>query len=85
MLVALSYGLGSALVLYLLMLGGRRVIDPLKRKVPQIQAAMGAVMILFGVGMFANLDLKFQNAIADRLGRLRGCAPQREIDCSNIL
>lgn len=64
LLVALSYGLGSALVLYLLMLGGRRVIEPLKRKVPQIQAAMGAVMIIFGIGMFANLDLRFQNAIA---------------------
>jgi len=64
LLVALSYGAGSALVLYLLMLGGRRAIDPIKRKVPQIQAAMGAVMIVFGIGMFANLDLKFQNAIA---------------------
>lgn len=64
LLVALSYGIGSAVVLYLLMLGGRKVIDPLKKKVPQIQAAMGAVMILFGIGMFANLDLKFQNAIA---------------------
>jgi len=67
LLVALSYGIGSALVLYLLMIGGRRAIDPLKKKVPQIQAAMGAVMILFGIGMFANLDLKFQNAIASDL------------------
>ena len=67
LLVALSYGLGSAMVLYLLMLGGRKAIDPLKKKVPQIQAAMGAVMILFGIGMFANLDLKFQNAIASDL------------------
>jgi len=64
LLVALSYGLGSAAVLYLLMIGGRKAIDPLKKKVPQIQAAMGAVMILFGIGMFANLDLKFQNSIA---------------------
>jgi cytochrome c biogenesis protein CcdA/thiol-disulfide isomerase/thioredoxin len=64
LLVAFSYGLGSALVLYLLMLGGRRLIEPLKRKVPQIQAAMGAVMIDFGIGMFADLDLKFQNSIA---------------------
>lgn len=64
LLVALSYGLGSALVLYLLMLGGRRVIDPLKKRVPSIQAAMGAVMIVFAIGMFADLDLKFQNAIA---------------------
>jgi cytochrome c biogenesis protein CcdA/thiol-disulfide isomerase/thioredoxin len=67
LLVAFAYGLGSGAVLYLLMLGGRKAIDPLKKKVPQIQAAMGAMMILFGIGMFANLDLKFQNAIASDL------------------
>ncbi len=64
LLVAFSYGLGSALVLYLLMLGGRRLVDPLKKRVPRIQAAMGLLMIIFGIGMFADLDLKFQNRIA---------------------
>ena len=65
--VALAYGLGSALVLYLLMLGGRRLTKPLSARVPQLQAAMGAVMIVFAIAMFGQFDLKFQNAIADDL------------------
>lgn len=65
--VALSYGLGSALVLYLLMLGGRRLTKPLSARVPQLQAAMGAVMIVFAIAMFGQVDLKFQNMIADDL------------------
>lgn len=65
--VAFTYGIGSALVLYLLMLGGRRLTKPLSARVPQLQAAMGAVMIVFAVAMFGQFDLKFQNAIADDL------------------
>jgi len=65
--VAFAYGLGSALVLYLLMLGGRRLTKPLSERIPQLQAAMGAVMIVFAIAMFGQLDLKFQNAIADDL------------------
>ena len=82
LLVAFAYGLGSAAVLYLLMLGGRKAIDPLKKKVPQIQAAMGAVMILFGIGMFANLDLKFQNAIASDLPAFL-VNPTKSLESSN--
>jgi len=43
--VAFAYGLGSALVLYLLMIGGRRLTAPLGRQTPRLQAAMGAVMV----------------------------------------
>ncbi|MGA7398089.1 MAG: cytochrome c biogenesis protein CcdA, partial [Solirubrobacterales bacterium] len=65
--VALAYGIGSAAVLYLLMLGGRRLVKPLSRHIPQLQAAMGGVMIVFAVAMFGQYDLKFQNAIASDL------------------
>lgn len=65
--VALSYGIGSALVLYLLMLGGRRLTKPLSKRVPQLQAAMGALMIVFAFLMLGQYDLKFQNRIADDL------------------
>lgn len=65
--VALSYGLGSALVLYLLMLGGRRLTEPLSRRTPWLQGAMGAVMIVFALAMFGQYDIKFQNRIADDL------------------
>lgn len=64
--VALSYGIGSALVLYLLMLGGRRLTKPLEAG-PQLQAAMGALMIVFAFLMLGQYDLKFQNRIADDL------------------
>src|SRR6478672_7353686 len=43
---ALSYGIGSAAVLYLLMLGGRRLAAPLARRGPTLQIAMGAVMVV---------------------------------------
>ncbi|MFN8141148.1 MAG: cytochrome c biogenesis protein DipZ [Solirubrobacterales bacterium] len=65
--IAFAYALGSALVLYLLMLGGRRLITPLTKRVGWFQAAMGIVMIVFGIGMAAQWDLKFQNWIADDL------------------
>jgi cytochrome c biogenesis protein CcdA/thiol-disulfide isomerase/thioredoxin len=65
--VALSYGLGSALVLYFLMLGGRRAIAPLARRGIAFQVAMGALMVLVGLAMLGNYDIRFQNAIASDL------------------
>jgi cytochrome c biogenesis protein CcdA/thiol-disulfide isomerase/thioredoxin len=62
--VALAYGLGSAVVLYALMIGGRRVLRPLARRGGAFQIAMGAVMVLFALGMLGNYDLKFENRIA---------------------
>jgi len=65
--VALSYGLGSAVVLYFLMLGGRRVIAPLARRGTGFQVAMGAVMVVVALAMLGNYDIRFQNAIAKDL------------------
>ena len=65
--VALAYAVGSGAVLYLLMLGGRRLVDRVKPYRPWIQAATGAAMVLVALAMTANLDLEFQNAIADDL------------------
>jgi len=65
--VALSYGLGSAVVLYFLMLGGRRVIAPLARRGSGFQVAMGAVMVVVALAMLGNYDVKFQNRIAGSL------------------
>jgi cytochrome c biogenesis protein CcdA/thiol-disulfide isomerase/thioredoxin len=62
--VALSYGLGSAVVLYFLMLGGRKVIAPLARRGPGLQIAVGAVMVVFALAMLGNYDIRFQNRIA---------------------
>jgi cytochrome c biogenesis protein CcdA/thiol-disulfide isomerase/thioredoxin len=65
--VALSYGIGSAVVLYFLMLGGRRVIAPLARRGTGLQVAMGAVMVFVALAMLGNYDIKFQNQIASSL------------------
>ncbi len=65
--VAFSYGLGSALVLYCLMLGGRRLVAPLARRGGGLQVAMGAVMVVVALAMAGNYDIKFQNKIASSL------------------
>jgi len=65
--VALSYGIGSALVLYFLMLGGRRVVAPLARRGAGLQIAMGAVMVVVALAMLQSYDIRFQNKIASDL------------------
>ncbi len=65
--VALAYGLGSAAVLYALMIGGRAVSDRLGAYRAQIQVGLGVVMIAVAGVMLANLDLRFQNAVANDL------------------
>ncbi|MGH2923374.1 MAG: cytochrome c biogenesis protein DipZ [Solirubrobacterales bacterium] len=65
--IALSYAVGSALVLYALLLGGRRLADRLAPIRGRVQAALGAVMIAVAGLMAADLDIRFQTAIADDL------------------
>jgi cytochrome c biogenesis protein CcdA/thiol-disulfide isomerase/thioredoxin len=65
--VALSYGIGSAVVLYFLMLGGRRAVAPLARRGAGLQVAMGAVMVVVALAMLGNYDVRFQNTIASDL------------------
>jgi cytochrome c biogenesis protein CcdA/thiol-disulfide isomerase/thioredoxin len=65
--VALSYGIGSAAVLYFLMLGGRRLVAPLARRGGGLQVAMGAVMVVVALAMWGNYDVRFQNKIASSL------------------
>lgn len=62
--VALAYGLGSAVTFYALMLGGRKLITPLLKRSNVLQPLIGAVMIFVAIAMFANLDTRFQTAIA---------------------
>jgi cytochrome c biogenesis protein CcdA/thiol-disulfide isomerase/thioredoxin len=65
--VALSYGIGSAVVLYFLMLGGRRLTAPLARRGNGLQVGMGAVMVVVALAMLGNYDVRFQNNIASSL------------------
>ena len=71
--VALSYAIGSAAVLYALMLGGRRLSAPLARRGAGLQIATGAVMVVVAVAMLAEYDIRFQNAVA------RTCPPSSSI------
>ncbi len=65
--VALSYAIGSALVLYALLLGGRRLADRLAPIRGQVQVVMGALMICVAVLIATEADTRFQTAIADDL------------------
>ena len=46
------------------MLGGRRLTRRLSSRSGRFQQALGAVMVVVAVLMLANLDVRFQNAIA---------------------
>jgi cytochrome c biogenesis protein CcdA/thiol-disulfide isomerase/thioredoxin len=67
--VGLAYSLGSSAVLLVLALGGRALADRVRRagRGPNLQRALGAVMVLTAVAMAAELDVRFQSAIADQL------------------
>ena len=64
LLVAFAYAIGSAAVLYAILIFGRRFTDRLKGHQRQIQVATGAVMVAAAFLMTFNLDVRFQNQIA---------------------
>ncbi len=63
--VGLAYALGSAAVLFVLALFGRRVTRRVRG--PALSRTLGAVMVLTAVAMAFQLDIRFQTAIADEL------------------
>jgi len=65
--VAFAYAAGSGLVLYALMLGGRKLASRLRTWQAQVQLAIGALMVGTAALMAAELDIRFQTAIADDL------------------
>ncbi|HEX8074929.1 MAG TPA: cytochrome c biogenesis protein DipZ [Thermoleophilaceae bacterium] len=64
---AFAYGIGSALALYVLMRAGRRLTARLAARSMRFQQALGAVMVAVAVLMLANVDMRFQTAIASDL------------------
>jgi cytochrome c biogenesis protein CcdA/thiol-disulfide isomerase/thioredoxin len=64
--VAVAYAAGSAAVLLVVALGGRHVLARVRSgpRGPVVQRAFGAIMVLTAVLMFANLDIRFQSALA---------------------
>ena len=64
--VALAYAIGLSAVLLLYALGGRVVLDRVRRSVRGhiVERTLGAVLILTGVAMAANLDVRFEELLA---------------------
>ncbi len=73
--VIVAYALGSAIVLYALMLGGRKLTSRIARRSGTFQQAMGLVMVIIAFAMWQNYDTKFQsNVIAGLPSWLRNPA-----------
>jgi cytochrome c biogenesis protein CcdA/thiol-disulfide isomerase/thioredoxin len=63
--VAIAYAVGSAAMLLLLALGGRKLLTHFRG--PALQRVLGVVMILTALAVATNRDVAFQNLIADDL------------------
>jgi cytochrome c biogenesis protein CcdA/thiol-disulfide isomerase/thioredoxin len=65
--VGIAYAVGSAVVLLALALLGRRLLAPLRRgnRMAGLQRGIGVVMLLTAVAMAFQLDVRFQESIAD--------------------
>ncbi|HTD10365.1 MAG TPA: cytochrome c biogenesis protein DipZ [Solirubrobacteraceae bacterium] len=67
--IGLAYAAGSAAVLLVLALGGRRVFDRVRRagRGPMLQRALGVIMILTAAAIITNLDVNFDQFIAEKI------------------
>jgi cytochrome c biogenesis protein CcdA/thiol-disulfide isomerase/thioredoxin len=65
--VVFAYAIGSGIVLYALMLGGRKLSAPLARRSGAFQMAMGAIMVLVAFAMWQGYDTKFQSDVTAKL------------------
>jgi cytochrome c biogenesis protein CcdA/thiol-disulfide isomerase/thioredoxin len=67
--VAIAYSLGSAVVLFGLTLGGRALFDRVRRagRGPALQRALGAIMILTALAIVTELDVRFDQQVAERI------------------
>jgi cytochrome c biogenesis protein CcdA/thiol-disulfide isomerase/thioredoxin len=67
--IALAYALGSAIVLLALTLGGRRLFDRVRKagRGPLLQRALGTIMIVTAVAIITNLDVNFDQFVAQHI------------------
>jgi cytochrome c biogenesis protein CcdA/thiol-disulfide isomerase/thioredoxin len=67
--IAIAYAFGSAVVLLALSLGGRRVFERVRRagRGPLLQRALAVVMILTAVAILTNLDVNFDQLVAEKI------------------
>lgn len=68
LLITLSYSIGTAIPMFFIMIAGSTALQKvpwLLRNTGKIQKAFGVLMILTAVGIFFNVDRKFQTFILD--------------------
>ena len=67
--LALAYSLGSAAVLLVLSLGGRKLLERVRRagRGPTLQRVLGTIMILTAVAILTNLDVNFDQFVAEHI------------------
>jgi cytochrome c biogenesis protein CcdA/thiol-disulfide isomerase/thioredoxin len=86
--VAVAYAAGLSLVLLLYALGGRAVIDRIKRSARGhvVERSLGVVLIVTGIVMATNLDVRFEESLA-RSTSLPGFLvdPTRSLENSNAV
>jgi cytochrome c biogenesis protein CcdA/thiol-disulfide isomerase/thioredoxin len=65
-LIAISYALGLSAVLLLWALGGRAVLGRIKRHARGhiVERSLAAILLITGIVMATNLDIRFENALA---------------------
>ena len=66
-LVTLTYAIGSAIPMFIIMVGGRKLLNKapsLVKNTEKIQKGFGVLMIVLALAIFANLDQQFENYIA---------------------
>ena len=82
--IALAYAAGSALVLLALTLGGRRLFDRVRRagRGPQLQRALGMIMILTALAILTNLDVNFDQFVAQNIPNVNLTA---SLECSSTV
>jgi cytochrome c biogenesis protein CcdA/thiol-disulfide isomerase/thioredoxin len=79
--IAIAYSLGSAVILLALSLGGRRLFERIRKagRGPLLQRALGTVMILTAVAILTNLDVNFDQFIAEKIPNVNLTA---SLECS---
>src|ERR1700754_1964546 len=65
--VVIAYAIGSAIVAYLLMIGGRKLAAPLARRSGTFQMAMGLVMVIVAFSLWEGYDTDFQSHVVAEL------------------
>jgi cytochrome c biogenesis protein CcdA/thiol-disulfide isomerase/thioredoxin len=82
--LALAYAAGSAVVLLALALGGRRVFDRVRKagRGPMLQRALGTILILTAVAILTNLDVNFDQFVAQHIPNINLTA---SLECSKTL